>query len=389
MAKPEFVPVASSVLSRTDFTKRKEVLIDVAEDVQPDYILYFKRGSNRVITPLEIPSYDELASGSTANKDYVEFLIYNRKQPADSVSLEVLNGTTVIYTAADTKPFLANGVSTWKWDGFDSAGIFDTAVLKSETLKVKLTAKKGSLQQILEVPLKNEAEEVDWIDVKIYRNTKVVEAIIRPSFSDGGTDGSAANVIPVVPLAYPDLEKMAKKGIEHYWSRDGSRPGGIGGPINTAKGSFQVKVTADVNKSPKAANFPLIESLEPDFGRSTSLVLFRKLVHSLGFWLKNRYSPTQADEHFMHTSAHEVGHLILNEYGGGLIPAYSWTHKSTSTLITQKDLPNHPVPTSGEVDVMKYDSDTSYNYPDFYGRSVVAEQDVKGLIWLARVKFNV
>lgn len=389
MAKPEFVPVASSALSRTDFTKRKEVLVEVAEDVQPDYILYFKRGSNRVITPLEIPNYDELSTGSTANKDFVEFQIYNRKQPADSVSIEVLNGSTVIYTEADTKPFLANGVSPWKWDGFDSAGVFDTAVLKSEALKVKLTAKKGALQQILEVPLKNESEEVDWVDVKINKNTNVVEATIRPSFSDGGTDGSPADVIPVVPLTYPDLEKMAKKGIEHYWSRDGSRPGGIGSPISTAKGSFQVKVTADVNKSPKAANFPLIESLEPDFGRSTSLVLFRKLVHSLGFWLTNKFSPNQADEHFMHTAAHEVGHLILNEYGGGIIPAYSWTHKSTSTLITQKDLPNHPVPTSGEVDVMKYDSDTTYNYTDFYGRSVIAEQDVKGLIWLARVKFNV
>lgn len=389
MANPEYVNVASSAFSRSDYTKRKDVLVEVAEDVPPDYILFFKRGSNRIITPLEIPNYDELSAGTTVNKDFIEFQIYNRKQPTDSVTLEVLNGSTVVYSEPDTKPFLANGVSAWKWDGFDSAGIFDTAVLKSETLKIKLTAKKGALQQVLEVPLKNEAREVDWVDVKINRNTNVVEATIRPSFSDGGTQGSPANVIPVVPLTYPDLEKMAKKGLEHYWSRDGSRPGGIGGPITTAKGNFQVKVTADVNKAPKTVNFPIIESLEPDFGRSTSLVLFRKLIHSLGFWLKNKYSPTQADEHFMHTAAHEVGHLILNEYGGGLIPAYSWTHKSTSTLITQKDLPNHPVPTSGEVDVMKYDSDISYNYPDLYSRSVIAEQDVKGLIWLARVKFNV
>lgn len=32
MAKPEFVPVATSTLSRSDYTKRKEVFLDISDE---------------------------------------------------------------------------------------------------------------------------------------------------------------------------------------------------------------------------------------------------------------------------------------------------------------------------------------------------------------------
>ena len=94
------------------------------------------------------------------------------------------------------------------------------------------------------------------------------------------------------------------------------------------------------------------------------------------------------DEDFKHTAAHEFGHLILNEYGGGLIPEYSWSHRGTSTVITQKRLPANLIPTSGEIDVMHYFTDDPSDDPDYWKRSVASEQDVKGLIFLTRIKFN-
>lgn len=380
---PQFTSVASSETTSTEYTKRKEVLIEVNEDAPPQYQIRLKRDGNRVLTPLEIFNFDEIASGTTKNKEIIDIRIYNSKQPADSVSLEVLNDTKIIYAEQNTKNFLPNGESIWQWDGYDSTGVLDSKTLKSPDLKIRLTAKKGSLQQIVEMKLHNKAQEVDWVDAKINRKTKQIEITVRPSFSDGGIEGNST----LKPTPYPELEKMAKEGIERYWSRDGSRPGGIGNAIDTAKGSFQVKVTADVNTPSKAGNFPLIEKIDKKFGRSTSLGMFRKIIHSVGFWTDQNLDISFADEDFRHTSAHEFGHLILNAYGGGgLLPKYSWTHKSTSTL-AQEPIPNNPSPKYGEIDVMHYDSDTERNFKNYWSRAIASEQDVKGLLWLTRVQF--
>ena len=71
-----------------------------------------------------------------------------------------------------------------------------------------------------------------------------------------------------------------------------------------------------------------------------------------------------------------------------MIPEYSWSHKSTSTVLTQKPLDNNPVPAGGEIDLMHYHSDGPRNMLDYWARTVASENDVKGLLWLARVKFN-
>lgn len=185
---------------------------------------------------------------------------------------------------------------------------------------------------------------------------------------------------------------MAKAGIERYWSRNGSRAPGIGAAIQTAKGAYKVTVVADVNAEPSAKNFPLIEALDADFCRSTSFAIFKKIYHNQGFWSAARYPADFADGDFEHTAAHEVGHLILNKYGDrGLVPKYSWSHKKTSTVLTQSPLENHPVPGSGEIDVMHYHSDYPSGpsgYQNFWSRSVASEQDVKGLLWLTRVQFH-
>jgi len=49
---------------------------------------------------------------------------------------------------------------------------------------------------------------------------------------------------------------------------------------------------------------------------------------------------------------------------------------------------NNPVPAGGEIDLMHYHSDGPRNMLDYWARTVASENDVKGLLWLARVKFN-
>ncbi|QTD33344.1 PAAR domain-containing protein [Pseudomonas fluorescens] len=358
-----------------------------------DYRLGLKSGGNSVLTPLEIPDFDELKSGASKNRELVDFVVENRMDAADNVKLEVLDGEKPVYTEANTAPFLPPGKHPWQWDGYDTAGILDTKTLKSPNLKLRLTATGAGKQQVTEVKLACSAEEVKWVDVRIDRNAKTVEVTLRPSFSEGGSSGSTPGL---VPTPFSTLLDWAKEGIELYWSRNGARGGGIAEGITTSKGVYKVTVKAEVNVEPKAGNFPLIDSLSKDFGRSTSLAIARKVYHNAGYafdQLVKRQGLAAADaanyaqEEFKETSAHEFGHLILNEYGGGLIPNYSWTHKETSTLM-QNPKANHPTPSTGEVDVMHYFSSYTQTSTNLQKRMAASEQDVKSLLWLARVEFD-
>jgi hypothetical protein len=202
---------------------------------------------------------------------------------------------------------------------------------------------------------------------------------------------------------------MAKEGIEKYWSRDGSRPNNIGTPVNTPKGTYAVKVVANVSHNPRdkdtATTLKLIELYEPVPGMSQrSNTISNEVFHNIG---KHYYDealthspplhPDQtilnktlpvANGQFGRTAAHEFGHFILNIYAadGAKFPEYSTTHKKTSTAM-QKPLKNTPRPRSGEIDLMKYSDDPTLpgTFQDYWDRSIATEADVKGLLWIARV----
>jgi hypothetical protein len=166
----------------------------------------------------------------------------------------VLDGGKVLFSDTNPAGLLSDG--DWQWDGYDTAGVLDTKVLKSKNLKVRLTASKASKQYVGELKLSNKAKEVDWVDAKVDRNGNTAEITVRPSFSDGGVWDSeaerteqfgifaSASSRPKFKSApYADLLKMAKAGIEKYWTRDGSRTNGTNPPVNTAQGVSAVKVT--------------------------------------------------------------------------------------------------------------------------------------------------
>ncbi|HCD1969690.1 TPA: PAAR domain-containing protein, partial [Escherichia coli] len=86
-----------------------------------------------------------------------------------------------------------------------------------------------------------------------------VNIIWRLAVSDGGIKGSNPKLSPV---PYNDLVDLTKNGVEFYWSRNGSRGGGIGESIVTAIGVFKVNVKAEINITPSMRTFSLISSLD-------------------------------------------------------------------------------------------------------------------------------
>jgi hypothetical protein len=96
-----------------------------------------KRSSgNRILTPLEIPDFKELPSGSTKNKESIDFVVTRDKDKADDLLIEVFDGATLLFSDVNTSGLLSGG--DWQWDGYDTSGILDTKVLKSKNLKVRL-----------------------------------------------------------------------------------------------------------------------------------------------------------------------------------------------------------------------------------------------------------
>ena len=358
-------------------------------DGKLDYKIFLS--GNKVLTPLSIPDYDEMINGgSTSNTEKIGFRIINKGDEAEGFSLEVVDGTELIYSEKHTSSFFEPGEHEWHWDGYSNAGVLDTRKLKSKSLTVRLIVLRGEQMIKVDLPLNNSSKEQDWVDVKIDRNSAIVDVFWRVAFDDGGIDGKNQSL---QSLSYIDLQKMAKEGIEFYWSRNGSRLPKIGEGILTKQGRYKVNVSVSVNIPPAMPSFDLIEFLDSEFGRSTSLKGFRKVCHNLGFYSKiyqfssAQYISTQAEMLFKLTAAHEMGHIVLDKYAPfSLTSDYSWTHKSSSSL-SQEPLPGTSMPSTGEIDVMKY-ADKQQSLDVQSKHSVAAEEDVKGLVWLSRVKFN-
>ena len=381
--------VADAVKAMGPDFEPKSAIVNCDEFREPDYRIKLKSGGNRILTPLEIPDFKELSTGSTKNKEAIDFTVTQRMGKADSLLIEVLDGEKVIFSDTNTAGLISGG--DWQWDGYDTAGVLDTKVLKSKNLKVRLTASKGSKQYVDELKLSNKAKEADWVDAKVDRNAKTVEVTVRPAFSDGGISGPA---IPgYTPKTFEQLKAMAKQGIEMYWTRDGSRSNGTNPPVQTAKGVFSVTVKADVNVGLTAENFELKIQLDkrlafwfirPD--SSTSAGPLSKIVHAPGDWLDRTRNISYSDPDFECVAAHEFGHRILGAYGNR---GYSWGHKGTSGKYSQTANPGTSYPAIGEIDLMKYSKAPLPNtYQDRWNRTIAAEEDVKALLWLARIKSN-
>lgn len=330
-----------------------------------------------VLTPLGVAAFD-----GSVTFNSVAFTLEVENCKADSVEVEITHQGSVIYNESLDAAFLTRGTHLWEWDGFDNNQILDTKVLKGDDLKISFIGTKGGIQKKKTIEFDNDAEEVDWLDVKIDKAAGTAEFTLRPSFSDDGIDGTPPQGVTAVSYDY--VKQLAKQGIEKYWSRTGSRA------VNSPEGKFDVNVKVEFAE-PSAPDFDLERSYDADFGRSTSFWGFKSVIYNYGHHHKiNRrlgkaVVQQETDENFKETAAHEIGHLILNNYGGRL--DYSWSHKGSSTVLTQSTLDHQSLPPTGEIDIMKY-YEYNTNPAKNGARIVAAENDVLSLFWLCGIEFG-
>ncbi|MCD1126025.1 hypothetical protein LPW36_08430 [Jinshanibacter sp. LJY008] len=353
----------------------------------PNY--HIRLANPRAITPLNIPAFSRT---DVTEREEVGFCIENKGIAADSLSLEIMAGDRLVYHEQDTSRFLSPGCHLWYWDGYSDSGILDTQILKRSDLRLQLVASRASECFTTEYSFQGKARHVHWVDVQVDRINRRVDVLMRLSFSDGGFRGRGGG-FPCPD--YSTLAVMACEGVEFYWSRNGHRAGDIGDGILIEQGLFSVTVTADRHTQPGMPDFKLIRSLSERFGRSTSLKGFRRIFYNQGFYGKHITRQTNLNRFcelsFKITAAHEIGYIILDRYGAGSFPDYSWSHKGTSTILTQRAKRGVTMPLQGEIDLMKY-SDARVNRvtpADRFLRTVAAPEDVKGLIWLSAVVFDV
>jgi len=371
--------------------------------------------NHSILTPLKTPNYKEVNSGvTTQNNDTISFNISIQKTRVDSLSIKISQGSTVLLQQALSATHHAVGKHVWSWDGFSSSGVFDTKQLKASSITIEVTAQSGSDIKKSAIELDCTHDSGDWVDVSLNKTANRIEVEIRANIVDGGQEGvgelppndvqqtPAFTNLPLTDTrrarhirvkSFNDLQTLLLSAISLRWSRS----------VTYSGTNYQVVVNA-INATTKAmddidikynTNGTWLRSSNP--GKVTGIISFfanvvpEKIAYNIG-WI--RYSNgwsfdrvNEADRDFGETGAHELGHEVLQTYGGD---SYSYGHKGTSTVTSQKTLPiaegGITYPATGNIDLMKY-----YNGPrpaNFYTRVFASEQDVKSLLWIARLKFS-
>ncbi|MBN6080797.1 hypothetical protein HYE55_01570 [Aggregatibacter actinomycetemcomitans] len=297
------------------------------------------------------------------------------------------------------KGSVAVGIYRWEWDGYINE-VLDTKRLKDETTYVRAVGVIGSAfrddaVQLLAQPFKECAEPVDWLDVRVDRGAKTIDVEWRVAFDDGGVSGKANADTP----SFADLTKLALEGIKKHW----------GGQINTAKGSYAVRVNPVLATEKAAPSLTLQVEMGSSYNRSVNASCACGTLAKLGRGLGNLFSDVtrvwylqgyyeyrevpknSIDNEFKMTVAHESGHSVLSSYAYKItgLSNYSWVHKGSSKGVGSgystpvQDEKGYETKPHGYADLMKY-----YNYfinPNLF-RSV--EYDTKSLIWLSSLVFT-
>lgn len=258
-----------------------------------------------------------------------------------------------------------------EWDGFSDTKIYDSTFFTDGELTIEVTGADNEAKDIF----KSKYNKGKWVDVKIDDNIKIIDVILRVNLSNGRIDSD-------VTKSLSDLISMGLLGLEKYWGRNKTRT--IGNSLNINGNEYEVFIKP-LNTEENSMPSLRIYASTKKYGRSRNWILSRKLFYNSGYYP----SIQEDDEDYSHTAAHEIGHEILQCFGGKL--DYSYVHKDSSTLLTQKVVDESVFPISGEIDLMKYYSDDSYYTRlsnNFFERNVAAETDVKGLLWCSILKIK-
>ncbi|TQV68250.1 hypothetical protein FKG94_23415 [Exilibacterium tricleocarpae] len=367
-----------------------------------------------ILTPFSVPDYRELRSATTGNSDGVGFEIDIRNSGVDTLVATIMAGSGLVRQEQLPAPLRAVGRHQWQWDGFGTNGVLDTRILKEPSLSLEFLATGGGVSKKKTLRFSNECAEQDWIDIRIDRTRKAVFVELRINVKDGGQSG-AGGLPPRGVQAMPRyrgipandvrrqkhirtrslqaLKGLLQLGLKRYWSRrivvgGASYRVQVDPVFATRDAMDDIDVRYNTNGAwARSSNPGSVRGFYSLFGN----LVPEQVVYNVG-WIKygNGWAyimPAAADQEFSETAAHEIGHEILSAYGGD---AYSYGHRGSSTVVTQEPRPLNAggvsYPGSGEIDLMKYYHGP--RPPGFFSRLSASEQDVKSLIWLARVRFN-
>lgn len=404
--------------------------------------------------PLGISAYN-----GKEEKGNIKFTIDIEDNNADKLLIQVRNGSNVIYEEEITEgPMLKVGSHPWYWDGFDSNGVLDTKMLTDAT-NLNLLSKVwlDDETEFETVDFKASYDEVKWVDVKIDKKTKRIDITLRVNLTDGGTFGidctnvagsikegipprticpwdkipkkAISSINPIIKKrtrSFEELKQMVLEGINTYWSRRFSKTKGT--IINNGNWEIIVIAVNTDNSDISLNDIPLIYNTNNSWSRSgnpgdshfgdgnvmdelAKLLpdgIVQRISYNDGYikysngWFFNQSN--DEDEEFKETSAHEIGHEILQAYGGNV---YSWQHKGSSYYMPQDKKPiekesfkeeyinmDYMEDTKGEIypknneeiDLMKYYHGRKPS--DFHIRCVANAKDVVGLLWLAKLNLQ-
>ncbi len=353
---------------QADFEGRLKVVLTMAQQ-------------NNTFVPLGVPDINQ-----KAENDFFTFH-YTLTGPAiDSLLFEIIDSTgQTIHSYLSSPPDQSAGNHLFNWDGFDHNDIYDSSRFDRKSFQLKITAAKAGAFKTFLLSFSTRYKVVDWLDIRIDRRVKEITATLRTNFKDGGCNKLVASGRS---RSFNELLSLATAGLQYHWGRNSRQA--FAKNIQIGNGdTYDFYLNVDNSgchaiKSPK-----IVYQTNARSRRSRNWELSRILFYNTGHLLHSgrwyEKAPEKADAEFKLIAAHEIGHEILLAFGGHL---YSKTHKSSSTLLSQRPLGNFIYPGKGEIDLMIYYAEDEHHPcpQDYIARSVASEADVMGLIWLSKLQ---
>ncbi|WP_353150197.1 hypothetical protein [Chryseobacterium sp.] len=319
--------------------------------------------------PLGIPDF----KGNKEN-DKIKFRILIKEGTFEKLSFKIKNEGTEIYTEEISQSLKAGDIHEIEWDGFSKDKIYDSTLFINDELTAEITDGTATSQLNLSGRCKTE-----WIDLKIDDHNQKIDVTVRVNLKDGGTVGDNPRT-----HSFSDLEKMSLEGIHLYWSRMKTRTKISSDFVTISGKEYKVEVNGVNTQEKSMDDVSLVYNGSDKWMRSSNPGSVSGLLSFFGQFAPERivYNAKQhnEDRDFTLTSAHEIGHEIVKEFGGD---KYSYGHEGSSNPVLQTANTN-PLPASGEVNVMEYYSDAYYDYD----RTIASEKDVLGLLWCSKLKIN-
>ena len=130
-----------------------------------------------------------------------------------------------------------------------------------------------------------------------------------------------------------------------------------------------------------------------DWKRSYSITFFPGVANRRIYYNdRTLYDPSSkafCDVEYLHTSAHELGHVLLKHAYGR---KHSWEHQGTTGFAKQDPLPDAPLlpanTSATEVELMWYYKKWVTGQKSYYNDGIASKSDIRGAIWLATLSFS-